>query len=113
MPDPALNPPVPAPGDAINPVPDPDKTLVAPAKPAGDPSVPSPLPTLPQVAKTALEGQITEREAALEKKLKAVEGQNAGLALENQRLRTPALPRDPAKAKKHWLSGGTFFDEDD
>jgi len=63
------------------------------------------------VAKQALEGPKTEREAALEKKLKLTESHAMTLADENQRLRqTPGPGKNATKAKKHWLSGGTFFD---
>lgn len=106
-PDPAEGTPAP---DPAKPPADP---VAVPLQPPADPVKPSPLPAPPLVAKTALEGTVTEREAALTKKLKDVETANAELAVENQRLKTPKPTPDPSKegkTKKHWLEGGTFFD---
>jgi hypothetical protein len=62
------------------------------------------------------EGTKTEKEVALERDLKAREQRLAELEDENRRLKTPATP--PAnpkadKAKRSWMAGGTFFDEED
>lgn len=62
----------------------------------------------PQAAQTVLEGKKTERELALENKLKSVETRASELEDENRRLRTP--PTVPAPS--NWLDGGTFFHDD-
>lgn len=91
-------------GPSPDPLPDPQKGLA-------DPLPPSPVAAPPVVAKTALEGTVTEREAALAKRLKAVETEAAALKDENDRLKTPPPKPPPAAVKKSWLSGGTFFED--
>jgi hypothetical protein len=71
------------------------------------------------VAKTALEGERTERELKLERDLKTRELRMAELEDENRRLKTPGPspapavpPSTPGRKKSEWLAGLPFYDED-
>jgi hypothetical protein len=98
--------------DPVPPVQDPKKAPGAtPADAAGTAALPSAAP--PPAAVVVLEGGKTEREVALEKKLKERETRAAELEDENRRLKEPPVasnPQTPAAEKKHWLEGSTFFD---
>jgi len=85
-------------------------------KPPSGANPPAPNPAPPITAKAVIEGTKTERELELERKLKEREIEAARLMDQNRTLKTPpAKPQgqQPAPEKKSWLSGGTFFDEDE
>lgn len=83
----------------------------APSEPPAAPPAASPSATPPPFAQIVATGTKTERELALERKLKERETRVSELEQENHTLRTPPPkpPGDPAPQKKHWLDGGTFF----
>lgn len=90
-----------------NPQPKPPQPPQAPPEPPG-PASP------PPAAKIVLEGEKTEKELALERKLKERETRLSELEDENHQLKTPAQnPPSPAREKKKssWLSGATFFED--
>jgi hypothetical protein len=70
-----------------------------------------PLPAVPPAAKVVLEGKLTEKEMALERKLKERELRLSELEDENRQLKTPppSPPRSPTE-KSSWLRGATFFE---
>lgn len=99
------------PSDPQNP---PSVPTVAPPGPPVGPPTPVAPPNPPPAATIVLEGNRTERELALERDIKAREQRLAELEDENRRLKTVTPPAKPAdEKKKGWLSGATFFDEED
>jgi len=105
-PDPAEGTPSPAPPAPPS---DPKEKGQEPPLP---PNPPAPNPAPPITAKAVIEGTKTERELALEQKLTERERRVAELEDENRTLKTPQTPpkAPPAREKKHFLDGGTFFD---
>lgn len=105
-PDPAEG----ASGDPQDPAKSEGPPLAAPASPKPA----SPLADPPIAAKTVLEGVRTEKELALERKLKERETRLAELEDENRTLKTPpprsVAPTQAVKQKKSFLDGATFFD---
>src|SRR5262245_5704162 len=96
------------PGDTLpQALPNPPQT---PAKPLGEPTATSPSPNPPPLTQTALGGAISEREAALARRLKDVETRNAELSVENEALKAVPKPPSPAK-KKSWFEGGSLMDD--
>lgn len=93
------------------PEPTPETPAVTPQEAPETPPEAGPPPTPPPAAKIVLEGKRTEREAALEREIKARERRIADLEDENGQLKAaPKLPQNrPAPPKK---AGWTFFDED-
>jgi hypothetical protein len=83
----------------------------------GDPPQAPPTPPTPQApppaANVVKEGTKTEREATLERDLRAREQRLSELEDENRRLKVPPTPTTKDKEKHSWLAGGTFFDNDD
>jgi hypothetical protein len=110
----------------------PDKTSIATAHAPGAPQAasegsprskdqgPKPLapelgtddrsPAPPPAAKVVLEGTKTEREVAMEKKIKEHEQRMAELQEENHTLKQPG-PSQAAKQKRSFLDGATFFED--
>ena len=105
--DPQASPALPA----CDPPEDPSAQGADPAKPLEAPLEQAP-PADPPAAKIVLTGTRTEREASLERDLKARETRLAELEDENRRLKTPPTAR-PARSKRHWLEGNTLFDCDE
>ena len=105
MSDPIL-PPVPTPAD---PQPDP------PAQPPAPRQTQAPVPTPPPAARTVITGEKSEREIALEQRLKLTENRVNVLEDETSTLKTvPKLPDpQPQPKKKDFLEGLTFFEDDD
>ncbi len=95
------------------PVPPPADTPAQPSpKPAQAPAAPQP-GQAPPAAEIVLKGGKTERESALESETKTLQTRLSELEDENRQLKTIPKPKDPpARQKKSWLSGLTFFDED-
>jgi hypothetical protein len=102
------------PSDPQNP---PSEGPVTPSGPPPNPPTPVAPPEPPPAATIVREGTKTEREMALEKDLQAREQRLAELEDENRKLKTPPTPPTPPartdKAKRRWLKGGTFFEDED
>jgi len=95
------------------------KATEAPTEPTEAPLV-APLvaplevaPIPPPAATIVAEGPRNEREVALERDLKQRETRLAELEDENRRLKVVTHSPKAEKAKKGWLSGATFFPDED
>lgn len=98
------------------PVQPPPNDRVPPSPPPPGPPPAEPPRTPPVVAKTALEGEKTERELRLERDLRNREVRISELEDEKRRLKTVPAPQPPpptpARKKSEWLAGLPFYEED-
>lgn len=110
-------PPEPEPGKPTPPNNTPTAAVNEPAKPGSGKAEaapePAPAPAPPPAAKVVLEGKRGEKDAALELELKKAQTRQSELEDENHRLKQVPKPDQAPKQKKGFLSGATFFDEED
>jgi len=79
--------------------------------PQGQPSPQGPAAP-PPAAQIVVQGTKTEREMVLERELRERETRLSEVEDENRRLKDVPKPKPPRpEAKKHWLSGATFFED--